>query len=151
MFLDATSPVSKVSPNEIVQALTSGPVTVERINKLIAAHTEQLSRSDDKGALPLHYACGANHNGIIGHRQSYDVIKALLEAYPATAEVKDRDNMTPLHFALWEGYSSEIVKMLFDSYPAAAEAKDSNNKTPLHWALEKRASEIVMMLLKLEK
>lgn len=48
--------------NEIIKALKQGSVTVETINELIAMHIEQVRSSDDKCALPLHYACGAGYN-----------------------------------------------------------------------------------------
>jgi hypothetical protein len=134
--------------NPIIETLKQGPVTVEKINELIASHTENPKHSDINNALLLHRACGAIYFGDKSHLQSVEVIKVLLDAYPVAAEVKDTWNRTPLHWALQQGASVEVIKMLLDAYPAAAELKDTGNNTPLHLALQQGASvEVIKMML----
>ena len=104
------------------------------INTLITAHPEQVSLVDKNGAHLLHYACGSDYTfgtNTANRAHSLGVIKVVLDAFPAAAEVRDCQRRTPLHVVLAKGASSDIVKMIFDSCPAAEEVKDKADRTPL--------------------
>ena len=114
--MDASS-----SDNDIItRSLKEGIVTPENMRALIVAHPDQLKQPDSNNALPFHYACGTDFlyepSGLI---QSPEIIKMLLDAYPAAAEMKDKYGRTSLHRALAKGASIDIdiIKMHLDAYP----------------------------------
>ena len=140
--------------NEIRSSLQGRHVvTAERMSALVESHPDQLRQPDSKKALPLHYACGANYYGESDHIQPHEIIKTLLDAYPAAAEVKDKRDKTPLHWALELGASIETTSILYDVYPAAAEIRDNDGRTPLHWSIikgtskNKRVSLIILLAI----
>ena len=120
----------------IISSLKRGIVTPEITRALIAAHPYQLKQPDINKVLPLHYACGAG-----GRMQSFEVIKILVDVYPAAVEIQETYNRTPLHLALEMGVSIEIINLLLKAFPAAVEMKDEYGRTPLYLAAQKRATD----------
>ncbi|KAG8177431.1 hypothetical protein JTE90_026216 [Oedothorax gibbosus] len=63
----------------------------------------------------------------------------------AVVNVKNRDNVTPLHFASWKGYD-DIVKILL-KYKANPNVTGKSGSTPLHYACRYNHLNIVKSLL----
>eukprot|EP00435_Cladocopium_sp_Y103_P071634 s369_g38.t1 len=74
-----------------------------------------------------------------------EVLRALLDAYPAAAEEKHPQGWTPLHYV--EKLDVAAVKLLLARCPSAAKEVDNEGALPLHWAAEHDASKEVVQLL----
>ena len=103
-------------PEDIVQALVD------------ASHDVVYSL-DNHGWLPLHHACA---NGA-----SHEVIKLLVDAYPAGKVTQDTQNRTPLHFYATRNSDSPAImaantELLSDS--GAATLMDRSGMLPIHYA-----------------
>lgn len=83
--------------------------------------------------LPLHAS--------ILFRAPFDVIEALILAYPEAVKLTDDRGMLPLHLALHQSeIDKEIVSILLRKYPAAINMKDNNGRVPIALAKNGRAS-----------
>lgn len=67
-----------------------------------------------------------------------------LIAMSADVDYADEDGYTPLHWAVWDGYT-EIVKLLLEK-GANPKAENACGYTPLHWAARFGHTEIVKIL-----
>lgn len=75
-----------------------------------------------------------------------EVLRALLDAYPAAAEEKHPEGWTPLHYV--EKLDAAAVKLLLARCPKSAPKEaDNEGALPLHWAAEHDASKEVVQLL----
>jgi Ankyrin repeats (3 copies) len=103
-------------PEDIVQAL-------------VEASHDAVYALDNHGWLPLHHACA---NGA-----SHEVIKILVDAYPAGKVTQDTQNRTPLHFYATRNSDSPTImaantELLSDS--GAATLMDRSGMLPIHYA-----------------
>jgi len=89
---------------------------------------------------PLHYACEQN--------PTVEVIKALLQAYPAaTQRRQEPGGQLPLHSACTWGASAEVIRALLSVSPQSAEACDFLSNLPLHCACYSGANTDVVRVL----
>jgi ankyrin repeat protein len=86
---------------------------------------------DADGLLALHWACSGG--------PPVDVVKALLQSYPAAARHVDSDGSAPLHFAAHYGGSPSVIHALIHEYPEASSLKDKFGRTALYHAVVKSA------------
>ena len=103
-------------PEDIVQALVDASIDV-------------VYSLDNHGWLPLHHACA---NGA-----SHEVIKILVDAYPAGKVTQDTQNRTPLHFYATRNSDMPAImtantELLSDS--GAATLMDRSGMLPIHYA-----------------
>lgn len=90
--------------------------------------------------LPLHKACVL--------QPTYEIIEALVKAYPEGVQTTDQDGWLPLHCACFYGADDRVIKLLLQHYNKAAFTKDDDGRLPLHYACLKGASlEVVELLL----
>jgi ankyrin repeat protein len=99
------------------------------VQSLVEASHDVVYSLDNHGWLPLHHACA---NGA-----SHEVIKILLDAYPAGKVTQDTQNRTPLHFYATRNSDSPAVmaantELLSDS--GAATLMDRSGMLPIHYA-----------------
>eukprot|EP00434_Breviolum_minutum_P003245 symbB.v1.2.002856.t1/scaffold130.1/size334612/7 len=91
------------------------------------------------GLLPLFWA-------LSGTFRQNQVLRALLDAYPAAAEEKHPQGWTPLHYA--EKLDAEALKLLLARCPKTASREvDNEGALPLHWVAEHDAPKEVVELL----
>jgi hypothetical protein len=85
-----------------------------------------LQQQDEKGQLPLHYACS------IATKSSLKALKALIESYPESVKHKDVEGATPIHiFCSRTVRSTECAKFIIAQHPAALSARDRFGRTPI--------------------
>lgn len=90
------------------------------------------------GLLPLFWA--------LSYGAPAEVLRALLDAYPAAAEEKHPQGWTPLHYA--EKLDAEALKLLLARCPKTASREvDNEGALPLHWVAEHDAPKEVVELL----
>jgi len=120
----AASIVSLEGDIPLVGAVANG-ATLEIVHALLAAYPEGVKHCPH-GQTPLHFACC--------HGQP-QVVRALLEAWPGAAAVKDAEGNYPLHFAAIHGRSAAIVKELLAAHPDAASKQGHWDRLPLALAV----------------
>jgi ankyrin repeat protein len=95
---------------------------------------------DKNGKLALHFA--------IENKAPFEVVSALLQAFPDAAKEKDKGSKLALHYAAIKQAPLEVVSALLQAFPAAVKEKDNNRDLPLHVAIENKAPlEVVSALL----
>jgi hypothetical protein len=83
-------------------------------------------RADPTQGLPLRVA--------IRKGAPFEVVTALLEAYPDATTIPNRNsNYLPSHLACFYGISSAGMKMLLRCNPDAADAINDYDQTPMHY------------------
>lgn len=109
------------------------------VAKLMALDpTPDVDLATNNGTTAIHLATSKNH---------YDLVKLLLENYKASARVKDKKGVTPLHRAAAIG-SQPLVKTLVGA-KANVNAKDNDGWTPLHHALAEGNGDVGALLVQL--
>lgn len=90
--------------------------------------------------LPLHCA---------GQNSSVDVVRRVLQAYPAGISVPDQEGGYPLHHACCFNTSFEVVKCIYEAYPEAMSiAQHSGNLSPIHlFSAQNDSPEILRYIL----
>jgi len=114
------------------------------VRALLDANSQQAECMASEGVggahLPLHAACRTG--------ASIDVIKALLESYPAGAATTDgHDNRLPLHLECLTRCETEVVRLLLDADKSGAEKIDVKGRTALHYAFASHADQKVLDIL----
>lgn len=121
-------------------ALASVP---ELVRMLLKVNPDGASMPFSSGEMPLHFALKSQF--------SSEVTRALLNAYPTAASVKEA-NLLPLHLAVCHMHSVDVVKALLKVHPQAASTLDDAGELPLHQALRHslnpRKAEVIQALLK---
>jgi len=90
---------------------------------------------DDRGNLPLHFAC------IFGHSPApLDLIRLLLDAHPEGALQPNKQHSLPIHLALQlaQQPSVELIQLLSDGDLAARSASVPDGGTLLHLVCRRR-------------
>jgi ankyrin repeat protein/preprotein translocase subunit SecA len=100
-----------------------------------------INERDDQGKTALHHAITQN-------QLELEVVHWLLD-YGADKEAKDRDGLTPLHWASREGHTTAVALLLAANADVAA--KHQNAYTPLHFAADRGHTAVVELLLNAEK
>ena len=118
---------SRASPEVVLSLL--------RDDKLKAATME----FDEYERLTLHYACARS--------MPLAVILALVEAFPASVQVPDKNGQLPLHLSVMRCADLQIIELLVKTFPAAVMTRDNYSYLPLHHAVEVGASEGIFELL----
>jgi hypothetical protein len=83
---------------------------------------------------------GSPLNVVIRRGAPFEVVTALLEAYPDATTIRDSYNNLPTHLACLYGISSEGMKMLLRCNPDAADAINIDGNTPMQWLQKKQWS-----------
>ena len=78
-----------------------GPVSQPSPSKVAPITPIAAEEQDQSGALPLHWA--------VWHQMPLEIVRALLEAYPAGAAVKDTNGNLLLHWVLRENLTGSIL------------------------------------------
>jgi len=109
---------------------------------LLKKQPEAAERNDGiYGRTPLHFACQEG--------SPFEVVAALLKAWPDAAKQKDSYGQMPLHWACSKGSSFEVVAALLKAWPDAAKQRTRKGTAPLHAAcLNTTPFEVVAALLK---
>lgn len=82
-------------------------------------------------ALPLHVACAIG--APIG------VIKCIISAYSAAAQIKNDSGRLPLHcLFLHRCPTLNVLSAIIEAYPAASHIADGTGKLPIHYACEQQ-------------
>jgi len=101
---------------------------------------DNVKNKDKDGKLPLHLA--------LENKATFEVISALLAAYPEAVKEKDKYGRFPLHSAAENKATFEVISALLTAYPEAAKEKDDDGKLPLHHAVVSEAMfEVISALL----
>ena len=125
---------------------------VATIDELINKCEGALRVSGDNGSLPLHLIC-CDIQYAYAMPCSPNLLKKMLELYPAGAAVADECGALPLHLAaaneddqgfVWAG----VVKKLLEAHPAGARARDEDGSLPVHHAAMALNTEAVEHLVK---
>jgi ankyrin repeat protein len=94
---------------------------------LIRAYPGALCKGEEKGWLPLHYACR--------FKAPKEVVRLLLHMYPEkglkTVSKVDRMGRTPLYYAIRYDAPPGVVGLLLQVDPSAVLEKDQNDDSPL--------------------
>eukprot|EP00873_Tetraselmis_striata_P026879 jgi/Tetstr1/447143/TSEL_034580.t1 len=90
---------------------------------------------DTYGRLPLHVAASEG---------KFEMVRRLLQPFPAAAAVPDNDKRLPLHILLKMQAEPDLVLDVLRHNPAAAAACDGDGWLPLHWAAAREASVAVV-------
>ena len=90
---------------------------------------------DEYGSF-LHYAC----------REGYFIVAKTLIENGADINAKDKWDQTPLHSAVYSGFS-KMVELLINNKDTIVDAVDEWGQTPLHYASEKGYLEIIKKLI----
>jgi len=131
----------KAIEDELEEACRSRPQSLDKIRRLLKEHPDAVKI---KEALPLHLACCYN--------APLEVIQFLVEQWPESVKVKDRNGMFPIHKVFhvpflatkgsWSTYSRRIldtkvamVRYLVNQWPESVMIEDNAGLTPLHYAL----------------
>ncbi|PKS09158.1 hypothetical protein jhhlp_003772 [Lomentospora prolificans] len=91
--------------------------------------------------------CISKQKGLIfTARKGYALITSSLLKKGAECSVKDRDGLTPLHWAVKRGYK-ELVRLLIDQGKAQIDVLDNQQRTPLSLGVMNGQAVVVEMLL----
>ena len=141
----------------------------ELVKHLVESYTALLTMRDNEGMTPFHYAgwsgsvelteylitchCDAldtASNGravlhIACQEGKLELVKHLVENYPALLTMRDKEEMTPLHHAGWSG-SVELTEYLISRHCDVLDTA-SNSRTVLHIACQEGKLELVKHLV----
>jgi ankyrin repeat protein len=99
----------------------------EVADALIRAYPGALLKEDEKGFLPLHYACR--------FKAPKDVVRLLLQMYPDKGRVsvskRDRQGRTPLFYAVRYDAPAGVAGLLLEVDPSAVLEEDQSEESPL--------------------
>ena len=114
-------------PNTLLAMFTSGGPIKSAVMLDAIRRDPGVCESVDAatGNTALHFTCC---NGA-----PEPIVRALLDAYPAAAKVRDLDGNVPLFGAVSCGAEPAVVKLLLDAHPGAAREL-VGGRTPLHYA-----------------
>eukprot|EP00985_Skeletonema_marinoi_P025971 scaffold19606_cov134-Skeletonema_marinoi.AAC.4 len=137
-------------------------VTERIIKYLLEYFPAAASAADDKGQLPLHFACGYNKNATV------NIIQLLIDAAPDSVRSVNKctfkhptsvhsewvinEGWMPLHYLcdnenVDEISALEIVKLLLEKHPEAVRHVDNKGLLPIHIACEFKAPEFCRVLI----
>eukprot|EP00567_Pseudictyota_dubia_P004381 CAMPEP_0197436488 /NCGR_PEP_ID=MMETSP1175-20131217/3925_1 /TAXON_ID=1003142 /ORGANISM="Triceratium dubium, Strain CCMP147" /LENGTH=199 /DNA_ID=CAMNT_0042965789 /DNA_START=157 /DNA_END=756 /DNA_ORIENTATION=+ len=83
---------------------------------------------DAEGQTLLHIVCS--------HQPPIDIVKSVINMFPAMTDAIDAAQRTPLHEAVACSASMEVVKFLVNSNQKCTAFKDADGKTPLMFVCE---------------
>jgi ankyrin repeat protein len=87
---------------------------------------EALTKCDDDGMTPLHWAAAKNQN--------IDIIRHLLKTCPAgSIEAPNQEGYLPLHLA-GQNDCLEVVQLIYETFPKAIGYQDQEGGFPIHHA-----------------
>jgi Ankyrin repeats (3 copies) len=122
--------------------ITSAPAsTVKAI--LCANLSAARTRETAYRRLPLHCVCRRREST----NDCSDIVRDLINAYPAGCLVPDDLGRLPIHYALSNGAPAHVIHMLLSANPKAARGVDNRGWTPLHVACSAGASLSVIQAL----
>jgi ankyrin repeat protein len=112
------------------------------VHALVDAALDTVQWTDNHGWLPLHHACA---NGA-----SPEVIKILVDAYPAGKVTQDKQSRTPLHFYATRNSDNPAAmamnaELLSDT--GAAALSDRSGMLPIHYACAYGTHLVVLKVL----
>lgn len=112
------------------------------VQALVEAAQDTVPWTDSHGWLPLHHACA---NGA-----SPEVLKILVDAYPAGKVTQDKQNRTPLHFYATRNSDNPAAmainaELLSDT--GAAALTDRSGMLPIHYACAYGTHPVVLKVL----
>jgi len=113
--------------------------TRELIQGLVELNSIACTKKTLRGHLPLHIAAQS--------QAKEPVIEALISAFPAGTEMKNKSNNTPLHDAAKYHASSGVVELLLVQYPEAVYIQNQYGNLPLHCATAYQAPSLIVGLL----
>ena len=108
---------------------------LEKVRALLQGNPDLVSKEDNTGWTPLHYAVHWGRKG---------VVELLLSSH-ADLNAQANDGITPLHCAVGQGYK-DVAELLLANH-AEVNAKDNELATPLHYAADEGREDIVKLLL----
>lgn len=108
----------------------------ESVLNYALAHGVDPNRLDGYGRVPLHYAC---------LKGRIPMLEKLIEAAPATLDLTDHDNFTPLIHSIVHK-RTECVRLLL-AHNARVEPTSDADHIPLNLACQHESIEVVSMLL----
>ncbi|GLV36690.1 Ankyrin 2 [Carabus blaptoides fortunei] len=108
----------------------------EMVELLLKEKRVDLDAQDKYGLSPL-------HDSAIG---GYDSIASLLISHGASVNIKDKEHMTPLHWAAHQKHC-QVVRVLLQSENIILDEKNDLRQTALHCAAYSGSVEIIDMLI----
>lgn len=104
---------------------------VQSIKSVFSYCRKSIEMTDAMGALPLHHATHASPPDV-------NIVRTLIDLYPAAASVADKAGYLPLHWAVNSTNAKvEIVRMLLKAYPEGAMKPCKGGSLPLHWSVDR--------------
>ena len=121
--------------------VTTAPAST--VNAILCANLAAAkTRETSYRRLPLHCACRRRDS-----LADAEIVRNLINAYPAGCLVPDDLGRLPVHYALSNGAPPHIIHMLIQANPKAARGVDNRGWTPLHVACSAGASVSVISAL----
>lgn len=104
---------------------------VQSIKSVFSYCRKSIEMTDAMGALPLHHATHANP-------PDPNIVRTLVDLYPAAASVMDKAGYLPLHWAVNSTNAKvDIVRMLLKAYPEGATKPCKGGSLPIHWSVDR--------------
>ena len=117
----------------IAQSTSSELELNEAMERLIGISPSATNEPDNKGLIPLHYACDTT-------RPNGSIINALLEANKKTANIPDNDGNLPIHLACkYNDASLTVITYLTRASGSCLKTENGEMDLPLHTLLRNRS------------
>jgi len=110
--------------DELREVCSQESPPLDRVKPLI--RPESVSATNDKGDLPLHFAC---YNGA-----SLDTIEFLVLQWPESISQTDDNGCIPLHWACFGKAPVNVIDYLILRWPDSTKAASKNGEVALHYA-----------------
>ncbi|KAK1737725.1 ankyrin repeat domain-containing protein [Skeletonema marinoi] len=124
-------------------ACRENKVSLDEILELLNKRPDDVMKKDIYRCLPIHLACATGG--------SFEVIDALIKAYPDGLKAPGSDGRLPIHLACANEQSFEVIDALIKAYPDGLKVRDNVYKRlPIHWAFvaEGQSFEVIDALIK---